>query len=53
MVWKCMSAQGVDCLHIVDGNMNADKYLLFPLIVSSYKARITMVWLSENDVFVY
>lgn len=26
MVWGCMSAQGVGSLHIVDGNMNAEKY---------------------------
>lgn len=26
MVWGCMSAQGLGSLHIVDGNMNAEKY---------------------------
>lgn len=26
MVWGCMSAQGVGALHIVEGNMNAEKY---------------------------
>lgn len=27
MVWGCMSAQGVGALHIVDGTVNADKYI--------------------------